>query len=629
MSTTTDDTEPTGVTSLPPELVASILDFVDPPSLVDFACTCHFLAQCSRDILKQHQNAHEYKVCTDILPTAIPALLRKVREDRITAWHVRELEFCYHRTDWARWKEFRFEVEESLNVRGRPPPPEYAFSADERVELLEVLREHFHFSEQDIDAARQDLEMGNDAPSKLLVFAFCQRIRSVKFSRHGNVSGRDAFEPVDLTDLTSSRRSPRSVLDYIQRAINLHPKDDDGQDDEQAWCAGFSSLSYLGVGVQTGTEIDELSLHSPPHLFTDLMHLPSLRSIYFHGLAQEIDEMIADDQDGTVAPYNIDEGTSELEHIFLDGANGLSWKFRKAMIGGCGELFSLAITNSEMDDIDALVQEAAHFHKDTMETLMFYETSQLHGYRCNMFRPEELNRFNNLRTIYVDASDVMLDAMYNHEGDGDHQAGEDHEWMGDRDFFIEFFMNSCFPESMEVLMLCSMRPGRTLDGDVDFLDQAIETMIETMHEPEDDEDSEGEGSESSSKTFERRFPNLKAIYLGGLDELLGDRGYSTAEPRKKRWFSRAIAAGRKAGVDVHTRTTRGQSFHEIEFPTPPSVADLKSAPDPPQAPLVFDVYTGRWGSRSCRNCGECEGCLAQYDKSVWKEVEDEVMQTDP
>ncbi|KAF2170397.1 hypothetical protein M409DRAFT_19219 [Zasmidium cellare ATCC 36951] len=624
-----DDNQPTGLVALPPELVASVLDFVDPPSLVDFACTCNFLAQCSRDILKQHQLAHQYRVCTDILPTTLPALLRKVRVDPICAWHVRDLESCYGRKHWAHWKEFKFQYEESSNRRGRPPPPDYAFTKDERVELLDLLRKHFHFTEQDVDGAREDLEKGNDAPLKLLVFAFCPRVRSLKFSRHLDSSSRDAFEPQGIA---LPRRPPRSSLDYIQRAINLHL-----QQSEQAWPVGFSSLSDIGVGVGTGTmEIDDPELSFSPHVFADLMHLPNLQSIYFYGLRHDIDEMIADDQDGTVAPYNIDERSSSLQHILLDNVNGLSWKYRNAMIAGCRELKSLTITDSEMDDIDAIVQSAAHYHGDSMETLMFYETRLLHGYRCNMFRPESINGFNNLRTVYIDASDVMLDAMYNHEGDA--HDGLNHEWIGDREFFIEFFMNSAFPESMEVLVLGSMGRGRMPDGDVEFFDQAIETMIQTMREPEADSDedsadgkSEGsQDSESSTKTFDRRFPNLKAIYLGALDELGtdGEGGVRVPAPRKKRWFSRAIAAGRKAGVDVHTRTTRGQPIHDIQFPTTPNFADLKSAPDPPQEPWVFDFYNGCWKPRSCGNCGDCEECFRQYDRRVWKEVKDEYLRID-
>jgi hypothetical protein len=455
------------------------------------------------------------------------------------------------------------------------------------------LRQYFHFSEQDIDKAREDFEAGSDAPLKLLLFALFPRIRSLKCSRDSQVSGRDAF---DVTG-NAARRQARSHLDYIQRAIILHV-----EHGSSAWPVGFSSLRDLAVGVETGTDIDSFNALPPPHLFADLMHLPGLESIYFYGLTQYTDNQIADDQDGTVAPYNVDEGSSSLQHIFLDRAQGLSWKFRKAMISGCKQLKSLAISNSEMDDIDALVQDAANFHADSMETLMFYETDSLHGYRCNMFRPEALNNFRNLRTVYIDASDVMLDAFYNYKHD-DHQHDEtakktEHEWIADLDFFVEFFMSSSFPESTEVLVLGAQPSSRLSEADADFFDQAIATMIETMHEPEEDggPGKESEGSQPSRMSFERRFGNLKAVYLGALDNIRTATRYDepSPQPTQKGRFSRAIAAGRKAGVDVHTRATPRQPFHKIDFPTPPNVADLKSAPEPPQGPVVFDIYTGTW-----------------------------------
>lgn len=619
MQAETPQNQSTGLVALPPELVASIAGFIDPSSLVDFACSCKYVAHCSRDLLKRHQVGYQYRVCNDVLPTTLPELLRKLIVDQICAWHVRDLEFCYNRIDWARWKKFRFEIEESSNMRGRPPPPNYALNQDERVVFLDLLREHFHFSEQDIDVAREDLEKGNDAPLKLLVFALCPRIRSVKCSRHTGCNGRDAFEPQDEPD---PFRGPRSILDYIQRAINLHLKHR-----EQTWPIGFRSLTYVAVGVETATEIDELAVASSPHLFADFMQLPNLHSIYFHGMRQDIEEQTADDRDGTLAPYTVSQGSSSLQHIFLDDVLGLSWKFREVMVTGCAKLKSLTITNSEMDDIDAIVQSAGHAHKGNMETLMFYETSRLHGYRCNMFRPEELNTYENLKTVYIDASDVMLDAFYNYEGDA-LVAG--HEWIGDRKFFIDFFVNAAFPESMEVLVLGTMGPGRTLSGDIDFLDEAIETLIGTKGEPDYNDDNNDDESQGSYHLFgERRFEKLKAIYLGALDEVHVDTRYNEplAQPRQSRWFSRAIAAGRKAGVDVHTRTTRGKPLHEINFPMPPSIADLASAPEPPQETLGFDIYTGKWGPPSCGNCGRCEKCLEQYDASVWKAVEDELMQT--
>lgn len=625
--------------ALPPELISNIANFVDPASIVPFACSYRFLADCSRDVLKAHKTAHaQYRIVSDVDPKTLPGLLRKALVEPNTAWHVRELEYCCGRKTWGRWQwPFQFNVEEGGRMRGMPPPPKYAFTQDERAVFLDLLRTTFHFSEVDIDCARRDLEAGNDSPLKLLVLALCPNVRSLKFTRHLDTNGRDAFGPDPAPD--GRGRSPRSSLDYIQHAILLHL-----EQNQLSWPPGFSSLTDLTVGVETGTEIDELALQAEPHLFADLMHLPNLTSVYFHGLDQDIGQIIADDHDDLLPPYNVEDGSSSIQHIFLDRASGLSTKFRKAMIGGCKALKSMAITNSEMDDIDNLVGDATD-HK-SFETLMFYETRSLHGYRCNMFRPEGLDTSKSLRMIYIDWSDIMLDAFYNYKGD---VQGGYHEWIADKDFFTKFFINDSFPESMEVLVLGTMTDTRMSEDDAEFYDHAITTMIETMHEPEETEKDDEEldkNSDISSKGFERRFPNLKAVYLGALEDGDPPRYVNVPPPpiRQKRWFSNAIAAGRKAGVDVHTRTTRGESLHQIKFPTPPSLMDFNSLPDSPPpgtssifwnvperpAPgsLVFDVYTGKWGPPGCGNCGRCERCLQLYDPCVWEVVDREYGQMD-
>ena len=94
-------------THLPPELVIRVLDFVDPPALVDLACTCQFLEKCSRDLLRKHRASHaQYRVVTDIAPRSLTEVLRKALVDHHLAWHVRELEFTRDRTEWMHWEKF-------------------------------------------------------------------------------------------------------------------------------------------------------------------------------------------------------------------------------------------------------------------------------------------------------------------------------------------------------------------------------------------------------------------------------------------------------------------------------------------------------------------------------------------
>jgi hypothetical protein len=174
----------------------------------------------------------------------------------------------------------------------------------------------------------------------------------------------------------------------------------------------------------------------------------------------------------------------------------------------------------------------------------------------------------------------------------------------------------------------------TFAADADLFDHAIAKMIEyerdsgSDNEGDEDEGAEGEdlgdeenadghGSETSEKAYDRSFPNLKAIYVGASDMI------HNTPPRRQRWFAKAIAAGGKFGIDVHTRTTRAQSFHDTDFPKPPAFKEHRPTSLPAENPPVFDVYSGRWTRSMCGNCGKCDGCLEQYDVSVWKAVEDE------
>jgi hypothetical protein len=584
-------------TRLPPELVLRVFDSVDPATLVDLACSCKFLKRCSRDLLRKHRALHaRYHIVTDVAPQTLTDVLRKSLADHHLAWHVRELEFTCSRTQWSHWEGANgTEGVDSL------PPSDYAFTQDEQFNLLNQLREIFNFDEEQIEKAHTDLQHGNDAPLKLLLFGACPKIRSVKFARNVHLRGKCTVE-------SSMTEKSRSSLEYFHQAIlnQLRTR-------STAWPAGLNSLQDLAIGV--GTE-DEPFFHPSPRLFADCMHLPHINSLYCFGLWIEwvnIDEQ--DDDRGDW--YEIAKGSSSIQHMFLDGAYGDYPPMRK-IISGCKQLKSLTIAGSRLNDVDAVVEAAGRCYQQSLETLMIYETEDLVEYRCRTFTPGAMERLTSLRTIYVDASDVMLDALGDRDPDTECDCGcDEHEWISDHEEFIEFFMEAAFPESMEVLILGTQGLSELSEGDANLLDQGITTMIEFGRAAEcgnEEEDQAAGNAVKPAAVFERCFPNLKAIYLSSLDE----KDYRNYPPgRRKRWFSNAIAAGRKFGVDVHTRSTRGRPFHQVDFPKPPTWTSHNSA----EEDLVFDVYTGKWEAPKCGNCGTCEDCLDQYDASVWKEVE--------
>lgn len=572
-------------THLAPELVIQVFNYVDPATLVSLACSCQFLEKVSRDILKKHRDAHtRYRVVTDVEPRSLIETLRKTTADPSLAWHVREIEFTSGRTKWLDWQACE--------------TPEYAFKQNEQVALLDRLREAFHFDEQAIDQARDDLQHGNDGPAKLLLLGACPGLRSVKFTRHFHRIGKGVLERDSSSD---DDDRPRTSLQYLHHAILIHL-----QNKPLVWPVGLSSLKELSIGVGVGDSITTREFAPSPYLIANMMQLPHLVSLYSFGLDLNFDYEAYDDQYMTNKSAKLAKGSSSVQHLLIDGALGNDRTSLEAIFSGCKQLKTLTITDGDLSNVDALVEFVGECHEGSLETLMFYETTQLRGYRCNLFRPEAISKyyFRNVRMIYIDASDVMLDAFYNHKGRASDKPG--HEWIDDFDFFMDFFMDIRLPENMEVLVLGRCQRSQMYEGDAEFWDQAITQMIES---------GRGEGCCGKRGKHAPFYPNLKAIYIGSVDEL--PHPERRKRPRK-RWFSRAIAAGRKYGVDVHTRTTRGPIFHEINFPKPPLISSQPST-------LVFDEYTGTWeepGYR-CSNCGACEQCLVQYDVSVWREIQDD------
>ncbi|KAF2168549.1 hypothetical protein M409DRAFT_21300 [Zasmidium cellare ATCC 36951] len=334
-----------------------------------------------------------------------------------------------------------------------------------------------------------------------------------------------------------------------------------------------------------------------------MIKLPNLTSLYFHGLSKSAASDTFDLPDG---PYDIAEDSCSFEHIFLDNsALGNPHEFRKAVESAPKSLKSLTISASEANDMDGWLSCAS-------ETLVLYQTSDLRGYRCNLYRPDELCTLpKNLETAVVDPEDIFLDE-YGYRGYG--CLYNANNWVEPFQFFTERHDIDYIPSSIETLVL--QRPsGRLSEAEADQIDDAIVAILARR----------SVYYRHCSKCRPRcrnYFPHLKAIYLGALED---EQEYGSKEPRRRVWFQNAIRAGRQQGIDIHTRTTRSRPFHEIVFPTPPNPRDLKFVPESVKedlrGPRAFDVYSGTWGPPGCGNCGLCSTCLRRYDAAVWKELD--------
>jgi hypothetical protein len=328
--------------SLAPELVLRIFDFVDPPTLVLLACCCKFLEGCSRELLRKHRDTSAgFRLVADVNPRSITDILRRAIIDPGYAWHIRDLEVTSSRRQWSHWEDT-----DSNGVANSTTavPPDYAFTQDEQVALLDHLRGTFHFDEHAIDIAREDLQSDNNALLKLLLFGFCPRIRSDKFTRNSHNTGKVTIERESTDDL---QKNPRSSLEYLHHALLIHLKTR-----STVWPVGFGSLEDVAIGVDTGDKTEEAPFAPSPLLVGSCMNLPHLTSLYCFGL--EMPWNRSDALDAARIRYNISKGSSPVQHLFLEGVHG-DRTTQEVIVSGCKELKSLTLFSCDMDDMDTLV----------------------------------------------------------------------------------------------------------------------------------------------------------------------------------------------------------------------------------------------------------------------------------
>ncbi|KAF7551436.1 hypothetical protein G7Z17_g5022 [Cylindrodendrum hubeiense] len=381
-----------------------------------------------------------------------------------------------------------------------------------------------------------------------------------------------------LRDLKFINSEPeKTSLGWLARAIAWHRLG-------ESWPEGFKALRDVAVGVPwTDMHIYQ---HSESAL-DNILHLPNIDSIYYSGFSERgmddsenDDNEDSDEDDADTCP--LPPGCSSVRHIFLDHLTGMSRDYSEALVTAPRELISMSFRETyHLDYVDNIVKTLG----PSVQSLMFYKNRGLHGYRCSAYQPDEVAFA--ARHLSIDIRDVEL-AGY---GECVRDNGRDL----DHDSFVEYFAERAFPESLEVLVLWeSVGAFIVKDGDgIQFLEDAVIALIESGDHP-----------------------NLKAVYLDEVEA-------STDEPRADRiCFQKAIAAGVRAGVDVHTHTNRNQMTHAVEFPQAPDPLDIASGPISGRRPTSwrFNVHSGRLEPPGCDSCGKCHSCLSVYTKELWESI---------
>ncbi|EXF83413.1 hypothetical protein CFIO01_13430 [Colletotrichum fioriniae PJ7] len=565
---------------LPAELLRDIIEYVDFASHLNFACTCKKIAKCSAGVLRRHREIHnQYGVISDLQPATIPTLLRNVvmHKDPWITWHIRSLEIWGSRRFWEDWRPFNLVL---LRPRERfdehAQPLEWPLEDKERAEYMRLFKDIFHPDFDDTCLAEQQLDEGNDGILKILLMALCPHLSSVKYI---------------LCDEGTRDDSLKWLTSLIERSQLVG-----------SWAPGLRALREVSIGVRSGTWLDcDYGIYHRPDLLASVLMLPSIDTVYFHGLYDWDGDRINDLARG------LSRGCSSVQHLFIDGAGFLSAGFCSALLNAPRSLKTLCLRGNVRrdqdfwDEIDRFLLSARNAQAESLESFMLYgawgmQTARKSGCELYHLHLLELNTFPHLRHVWLDNADLLKQAnsydMYTIPGLWQTPAEAALEWIISR-----------LPAAMEVLFL-----GNSAEqSDPEKTENLLIGLLKSD-----------------------RFPKLKALFIED-DVVRRDRcdraRCSKHKPPNNLYFQRLIAVGENRGVDVNcTASGPRKRIHDdkdIGFPAGPQyAAGLKSLPLDPSidgsGAREFNVFDGQWQLKGCGNCGECEKCFQAYSEESWK-----------
>ncbi|KAM0555107.1 hypothetical protein ACHAPJ_006457 [Fusarium lateritium] len=554
------------------ELIVKIIGYNPPSSYRDAALTCTTLHRRCQPILDRHRAAHaKYRVTSDLSPETVINLLSDTATARVERWHVRELEFWGSRQSWEEWRPWDPKPS-GMHHLTDGTPTRSGLDQGEIIRYTRTANDWWMFSGNASDEIRQSLESGHDGFLKLLLIVSCPRLHSIRFVKRGS--------------------DTHTSLQWITKAVKWGKE-------LKRWPPGFESLRNVAVGISTGLPSSEdAEVQRNPYDLAALLEIPKIESVYYSDLT-EVDELDDEDEWSPMMEYDFPEGTSAVKHLFLDSLPSLPYRLRRGLLGMPEVLETMIIrapdsSGRHVDDVDCVVSQLGRNNPQTMQRLVFYNPSGLHGYRCNVYRPEELENYRALKQLTIAASDIELDAFY--------QSTKDR--LPTREDLCEFVFEA-FPSTIEAMVIWGESGvhinERKSAKPSDYLDSAIAHLIESGV-----------------------YANLKAVYLEDVERahqqperevLLGN---PVVAGRKQLAFPRAVAAGQKAGVHVYTLMNRDDGGYWRNFPARPDRFDLTTGPYGERpASWKFNTLTGEWGP-SCEGCGKCNDCLRVYPEELWK-----------
>ncbi|KAF1831811.1 hypothetical protein BDW02DRAFT_600521 [Decorospora gaudefroyi] len=552
--------KPCHLTKLSTELILLIADHVPLEHHLDFACTCKRIALGLANVLQRHREAHEkYKVASDLSPYTVVNLLRSAfgYGDPIPAWHVRSFELWYDRKSWSEWKMLDFQNHPADDSAVAYEPADLMRYGDLET-YLEPL-EHGDSTGEDAEAARVQMEEGQDAPLKAVLIATLPRLLDVKFVPH----------PIDCL----FEEQP-STLGWLQTLILEQIKSSDW-----ARTPGLHNLQSVSIGV-----------------LARLMRLPNIDSIYMRNFSGYASGMRSSECDIDYLPSR----SSNLKHLWLDNPDLLDYHDQGLSEAAEALLtVSLRAGNEELQGVKSFVNLLGENSGETIQSLMSYDYETTHRSRHSRasFDLTEFSDYEALQHLSLDVADVtgMLSEVLK-EPFIQRKDESDHE------FNLRYFVNA-LPETIETLTLWTYVKG----------------MGRWRREPEVG-DSELEELEKILVALMQsgRCSNLKAIYLERIDRDAYRSSHRKIHFQEAVRVGRTLGIDvhtltnrRKAIHDIEWR----EAPDKYDLKTGPWGAR--------PADWVFSPYTGRRESPGCRKCGKCEVCLTHYTKELWESVEAE------
>lgn len=626
-----------------------IMDHLPFPTQFDLARTCKRLAVASRGVLERHQNSFKkYRAASDLDPSTVPLLLRGAfgYGDPIPAWHVRSFEVWKDRTTWSEWQTF--DLHTPLIAGPDSKSSQFRVSREEARRYLywfeEQLGEDLEF--ELVEKLLAQLESGHDGLLKALLFAKLSRLEDLKFVTRSQEAGScltslrvliaECIKKEGSRDSSDSddedNEKPcgcENCSDRNNVSENVGQQDNESNEDCQLnaieqrstnttapWPTGFCNIRKLAVGVASGTWMDDNREEEPcSFLFSHLLRLPWLNSIYFNKLCAYMDgwDMEMDPEEEECDYEVLPKGSSSVKHIFLHGSSGIFGEEEDDLWAAPRELLTMSFRFDGCEEFDGSTGTAnalARVQKESLQSLMWYgytdgSPRNIVGDHCTILDDEEFDHFKRLpamRHMSVCMNDIELCMEHAdtyqclrsdpHEGrDDDDDQGNIYD-EDNHDEFIVRRVATMFPRTMETLVLWG-HPGEHMAGRIE---RGLIKMIQSG-----------------------QYKKLKAIFLEATERASED------SRKEKLWYRAAVVAGKEAGVDVYTLSNQEGMQHSIEFAEAPDEYDLQSGIHAGVRPSnwIFDPYLGRRIPLGCKaeRYGALWTKLESSRKAYWGELD--------